>query len=164
MSANRSRVFFLTGLAASDRATPDRTVPHGPGSPLRRLHRHVEADDKGAVSGQLVIATPLLLFLLLVTVQFAVWLHAVHIAQATAAQAVSAARTEDGSAAVGQAQADKILAQLGTGLLIDPQVSVTRAGGQVHAQITGTVQTIVPGMHLPVEAIAAGPADVWTTP
>jgi Flp pilus assembly protein TadG len=120
--------------------------------------------DKGAVSAQLVIATPLLLFLLLVTVQFAVWLHAVHIAQATAAQAVSAARAEDGSAAVGRSQADTILAQLGTGLLIDPQVSVTRACGQVHAQITGTVQAIVPGLHLPVEAIAAGPADAWTTP
>jgi Flp pilus assembly protein TadG len=141
-------------------------VSHGPRAPAARQHRRAGANDRdaGAVTAQLVIATPLLLFLLLLIVQFAVWFLAIHAAQATAAQALSAARAEHGSAAAGRAQADTILAQLGTGLLIDPQVNVTRAGGQVRAQITGTVQAIVPGMHLPVEAIAAGPTDAWTTP
>ena len=120
--------------------------------------------QNGAVTAQLVIATPLLLFMLLLTVQFSVWWQAVHIAQSTASQALAATRAQDGSTGAGRAQADSILAQFGTGLLLSPEVSVTRGGGQARAQVTGTVQMIVPGLHLPVRAVAAGPLDAWTTP
>lgn len=119
--------------------------------------------DHGAVSAQLVIATPLLLLMLLLSVQMAVWLHAVHIAQTGAAQALAAARAEDGSTGAGRVQAGLVLAELGSGLLIDPHVEVTRDGTEVHAQITGTAQVVVPGLRLPVNTVAHGPAEAWTT-
>jgi Flp pilus assembly protein TadG len=142
----------------------DASVAHAKTHARRSRPDESENGDRGSVAAQLVIATPLLLLLLLMLVQFATWFHASHIAQMTAAQALSAARAENGSAAAGRAQADALLGQLGTGLLLSPQVSVTRTGGDVQAEVTGIVQAVVPGLHLPVRAVAAGPVDAWTKP
>ena len=120
-------------------------------------------NEGGAVSVQLVIATPLLLLLLMLTVQFAVYLHATHIAEATAAQALAAARLEAGTAADGDIQAQAVLGQLGHDVLLEPHVSVTRRATQVRVEITGVAQTVVPPMRLPVRAVAEGPTEEWTT-
>lgn len=110
------------------------------------------------------MATPLLLLMLLLVVQFAVWLHAVHIAQAGAAQALATTRVHGGSAAAGQDQAETILAQLASGVLSGPRVSVSATSTQVRVEVTGTAEVVVPGMRLPVRAVAAGPVETWTTP
>lgn len=119
--------------------------------------------DRGAGTTEMVIVTPLLLLLLTCTVQVALWMHAVHIAQTSAAQALSAARAEGGNTAAGRAQADTVLAQLGTGVLIDPRVTLTRTADRVSAEVSGTAQMLIPGVRLPVHVTAAGPIDAWTT-
>ena len=50
---------------------------------------------------ELVIATPLLLLLVLLIAQFALYMHATHIAQAAASEALSEARVSGGTAAAG---------------------------------------------------------------
>jgi Flp pilus assembly protein TadG len=131
-------------------------------TPLARpLHQRRE---QGAATAELVVATPLLLLMLLVVVQFAVWLHAVHIAQAGADQALAAARTRGGTTAAGQAQADTVLSQLGAGVLHDALAVVTATGTQVRVEVSGNAEAVVPGMHLPVRVVAAGPVENWTTP
>src|SRR4051794_21902947 len=61
-----------------------------------RLRRRLRG-DRGAVTVELVIATPLLLLMLLAIVQFALWSHATHIAQAAASQGLAAARVQNGT-------------------------------------------------------------------
>ena len=56
------------------------------GRSSRRAPRHrrsrcaIARDERGAVSAELVIATPLLLLLIMGVIQFALWQHAEHIA------------------------------------------------------------------------------------
>src|SRR6266496_4198474 len=73
------------------REGPSRTSV---GSALRRLRK----DQRGASTVELVIATPVLLLLILLIAQFALYLHATHIAQAAASEALSAARVSGGNA------------------------------------------------------------------
>lgn len=133
-------------------------------SGFRRARDRLRRDKQGSVTAELVLAVPALLLLLLVIAQFAVWEHAQHIAQAAASQALSAARVQGGSSANGHTQADGVLAQLGGGPLRNPQATVTRGPEQSTVDITGEAANVVPFLHLPVRARAAGPTERFETP
>lgn len=115
--------------------------------------------ERGAVSVELVIATPLLLFLLLAIVQFALWSHATHIAQAAASQGLADARAQGGTAAAGTASAQELLDQLGRGPLSDTHVTTTRGAEIASVRITGTATSVIPLLDLPVHAEASGPVE-----
>lgn len=140
------------------------TVRHGVDLDNSAGRGNARGGDRGAVSVQLVIAAPLLLLQLLLVVQFAVYLHASHVAQSSAAQALAAARAEGATAVDGDAQAAAVLNQLGHGLLLEPEVSVVRGAARVRVEITGVAETVVPPLRLPVHAVAEGPAEEWTLP
>ena len=93
---------------------------------LLRAARRRLADDRGAGSAEIVVATPLLMLLILLVIQFGIWAHATHVAQATAEEALAAARVQGGTAAVGQQRASQVLAQIGSAVLTSPHVIVTR--------------------------------------
>ena len=120
--------------------------------------------DRGSGTAELVIATPALLLLILLIAQFALYLHATHIAQAAAAQALSAARVADGSTAAGTSQGQRVLDQLGAGPLHDAAVTVQRGADRASVTVTGTATQVVPFLVLHVHAEAAGPVEHLTTP
>lgn len=132
-------------------------MPPRPGA-ARRLRRAL-AGDRGSVSAELVIATPLLLLMLLVIVQFALWSHATHIAQAAASQGLAAARAQGGTAAAGSASAQQMLDQLARGPLTGPSVNADRAATSASIRISGTATSVIPFLHLPVHAEAVGPVE-----
>jgi Flp pilus assembly protein TadG len=109
----------------------------------------------------MVVAAPLLMLLILLIVQFAIWEHAATVAQATAEEALAAARVQGGSAAAGQQRAAQVLGQIGSAVLVGPQVSVTRTGVAVTVQIHATAERVipVPGLNLPVTVTVAGPVE-----
>lgn len=115
--------------------------------------------DRGAVSAELVVATPLLLFMLLAIVQFALWSHATHIAQAAASQGLAAARAQHGTAAAGSASAQQMLDQLARGPLTGASVSTDRTATSASVRISGTATSVIPFLSLPVRAEAAGPVE-----
>lgn len=133
--------------------------------PARRPHpgrrRDVLRGEDGSVSLELTVATPLLLFALLAIVQFALWSHATHIAQAAASQGLAAARVEGGGTSQGNAAARHMLDQLGTGPLVGGHVDVQRGADSASVRITGTAAAVIPFLHLPVHAEAAGPVERW---
>lgn len=122
---------------------------------LRRALR----GDRGAVSAELVIATPLLLFMLLAIVQFALWSHATHIAQAAASQGLAAVRAQHGTVAAGTGSARQILDQLARGPLTGTTVHTDRDADSASVRISGTATSVVPFLHLPVHAEAVGPVE-----
>ncbi len=128
---------------------------------LSRLHgwSSVAGRDRGSVAAQVVIAIPLLVMLVLLIVQFALAAYAGHIAQGAAEQALDTARTLGGTDADGQTEAQAVLAQLATGPLTHPRVSVTRDATTVTVTITGTAENLIPGLTLRVHAEAAGPIE-----
>ncbi|MEV5301150.1 TadE family protein [Amycolatopsis methanolica] len=114
--------------------------------------------DRGSVSAELVIATPLLLVLLAI-VQFALWSHATHIAQAAASQGLATARSQNGTAAAGTASAQQLLGQLAGGPMRGAAVSTDRGPATAAVRISGTATSVVPFLTLPVHAEAAGPVE-----
>jgi Flp pilus assembly protein TadG len=123
-----------------------------------RLER-VLRGDRGSVSAELVIATPLLLFMVMAIVQFALWSHATHIAQAAAAQGLATARVQDATAAQGDAAVRHLLDQLGHGPLTHARIDATRNGDAVTIRVTGDTTAVIPLLHLPVHAEATGPVE-----
>ena len=114
------------------------------------------------MSAELVIATPLLLLLIMAVIQFALWEHATHIAQAVAQQGVSVARLQDETPAAGQSQARSVLDQLGTSVLADANVTATRTATTTTVTVTGHAESILGIFTLPVKATAVGPTENYT--
>ncbi|WP_216211067.1 TadE/TadG family type IV pilus assembly protein [Amycolatopsis aidingensis] len=115
--------------------------------------------DRGAVTVELVLATPLLLLALLAIIQFAVWSHATHVAQAAASQALAAARTQDGTTSAGQAAGQRLLADLAAGPLREPHITVSRSPAVVSVSVRGEATAVLPGVHLHVHAEAFGEVE-----
>lgn len=128
------------------------------------MRRREGKDERGSASAELVIATPLLLLLILAVVEFALWQHATHVAQAVAQQGLAAGRVQDGSDQAASTQAAALLDQLGTGVLVDPHVTAARAAGTTTVIVTGRAVGILPFLSLPVRSVAVGPTERWTTP
>jgi Flp pilus assembly protein TadG len=134
--------------------------------PAARCHRHPHPHgwrrlrgDRGAGAAEVVIAVPLLMLLILAIVQFAVWAHASSVAQATAEEALAAARVQGSSAAAGQQRAAQVLGQIGGAVLVAPQVAVTRTAGSATVQITATAEHVIPFFTMPVHVTVTGPVE-----
>jgi Flp pilus assembly protein TadG len=115
--------------------------------------------EGGGATVEFVLAVPLLLLIIMFTIQAGVWMHATHIAQAAATRGLDAARADGGSASQGRAAVSDTLTALGNTVLHDPSVQVARTATQARVQITGTAATVVPGVRWPVRATAAGPVE-----
>ncbi|MDI6106044.1 pilus assembly protein, partial [Actinoplanes sp. NEAU-A12] len=120
--------------------------------------------DAGAATAELVIAMPLLLLIVMFVIQAGVWMHATHIAQAAATRAASTAAAYQSSAGAGQHAGGDTLAAIGSGVLKDPSVSVTRTATEVRVQISGTAATVVPGIRWRVGTEVMRPVERWSGP
>jgi Flp pilus assembly protein TadG len=107
----------------------------------------------------LVLATPALLLLVMLVVQFALYQHAAHLVTAAAQQAVQAAQVEEGSARDGRRAAASFLAQTSRGVVASPTVLVTRGRTTTEARVSGRTLSVVPGFRIPVRATAVGPTE-----
>lgn len=125
----------------------------------RRLGRALTRDERGAVSAELVIATPLLLLLIMGVIQFALWQHAEHIASAVAQQGVAVGRLQGETAAAGQDEARTVLHQLGSTVLVDSNITASRTAATTTVTVTGHAESILGIFSLPVKAVAVGPSE-----
>jgi Flp pilus assembly protein TadG len=133
---------------------------------IRRLSRvrGLARDERGSVTAELVVATPLLLLLIMGVVQFAIWEHATHVAEAVAQEGLATARLQGESAAAGQAEAMSVLEGLGSTVFSSPAVQTTRTSTTTTVVVTGEAESIVGLFHLPVRAVASGPTEDLTVP
>ncbi|MHA6631109.1 TadE/TadG family type IV pilus assembly protein [Pseudonocardia sichuanensis] len=129
------------------------------GGPDRVRCRQLLRGDRGSVTAELVLATPLLLLMLLAIVQFATWSHATHIAQAAASQGLAALRTQDGDPPDCAAAARTVLDQLAGGPLTGAEVDCVRDATTATVRVDGAVTPVIPLVNLPVRGDAAGPVE-----
>jgi hypothetical protein len=111
-----------------------------------------------------VLVTPLLLVLITGVVQFALWQHATHVADAVAQQGLAVGRLQGETAAAGQAEAQSVLAEIGTGVLVGPDITVTRTATTTTVVVTGHAESVVGLFSLPVKAVASGPTEDYSDP
>ena len=121
-------------------------------------------DERGSATAELVIATPLLLLLILGIVQFALWEHATHVAQTVAQQGLAAGRVQGGDDQAATSEATSVLTQVGSGVLVTPNVTATRGNVTTTVVVTGQAEGILPFLNLPVRSVATGPTERFTTP
>ena len=136
------------------RATTQRLAHQGANA-ARRLAR----DERGSVTAEQVLVMPALLSVILLLAQAAVWAHGIQVAQATAADALAVTRVQNGTPAAGQAEANHMLDQLGRGPLNGAHIAVTRDADHATVSITGTANSVVPFLKLPIHVSAVGPTE-----
>ena len=110
--------------------------------------------ERGSATTELVIVTPVLLLLIMMIIQFGIWYHASHVAQAAAQEGVRTVRVEAGTASAGKLRAERFVSSAAPTLLVDVNVDATRTANTARVDVTATVRSIVPGLSLPVHAHA----------
>jgi hypothetical protein len=121
-----------------------------------RRSRHLRT-DAGSSIVEAVIVIPVVMLLLLVGVQFALWMHAVQVVQLAASEGDRSARSLGGGAAVGVASAQAVVDGPGSDVR-SPAISVDVLAGDAELlRVSGTATSIVPGLSFGVSASAVGP-------
>jgi Flp pilus assembly protein TadG len=116
-------------------------------------------DERGSTTTEVVLLVPVLLLLVMVVVQFGLWFHAQHVAQAAADEGARAAKVEGRTSSDGAAQANAFLDQAASGLFDDRTVDANRTAQLSTVTVGGHVVGVVPGLHLAVRAQATDPVE-----
>lgn len=132
--------------AAARRARP--SCRSGAGAAVPGAGR-VRREERGASALEMALYMPLLLVMIFLAVQFALMYLGNQAADAAARQAARVARNGGGEpAALAEAESGALryAAQVGSGVLLDVHVEVTRVDGEtISATVTGRSQAVVPG-------------------
>jgi len=115
--------------------------------------------DRGEVGLQVVLLTPLVLLLVLVSVQAALWYHAAQLADSAAADGASAAARYAAGIAAGQAAVAQFVADAG-GQLVSAGVSAD--GTSMVATVSVHVPHVLPGWPDVVTRRASAPIERLT--
>lgn len=115
--------------------------------------------EGGFASTEIVLLTPVLLLLVMLVVQFGLWYHAQHVAQAAADEGLRGARAGLGSIEAGEARADAFLDQAASSIIEERVVVVTRDADLARVTVTGHAPAVIPGFSLPVRANATAPVE-----
>lgn len=106
-----------------------------------------------------VIVVPVLMVILLIVIQIALWAHAAQVVQLAASEGDRAARSQGGGAAAGVAQAQSVISRSGSDLVAPSIAAGVLPGDLASVTVTGHAVSIVPGFSLPVSAIEVGPVQ-----
>jgi Flp pilus assembly protein TadG len=116
-------------------------------------------DERGDETIEAVLVTPVLLLLIMIVIQFGLWYHASHVAEAAAQQGVSAARLEAATADDGRVSAQQFMAAAAPSLIDNVAVTATRNTNFARVEVGGTLHSIVPGLTLHVHGEAQSPVE-----
>jgi TadE-like protein len=120
--------------------------------------------DRGVATTELAITAPALLLLMMAIIQFGLWYHAAHLANAAAQEGARAYRVNSGTEAEGVDTARDFLGRVSDGLFRGtPRVTpVSRDGGDtVGITVEGQIISVWPfGIgEFTVEATSVGPRE-----
>jgi Flp pilus assembly protein TadG len=121
--------------------------------------KRARRDERGDAAVEAVLITPVLLFLIMVVIQFGLWYHASHVAQAAAQEGTSAARVQGATAQDGQVRAQQFMAGAAPALVSGVTVIATRDGNITRVEVNGTVGSLVPGLTFHVHGEAQSPVE-----
>jgi len=120
------------------------------------MHQRLR-DERGVTTTQVAILFPVVLFWIMLIVQYGLWWHSKQVANAAAAEAVDAAQLSAGTAREGEDAAASYLAQAGN--LSNVTISVTRDPTTVTAEVHGDAPRLVPGFEWSVTARSTAPVE-----
>jgi hypothetical protein len=113
--------------------------------------------EAGLTSTELAVVMPVVIALVLVPFQVALWWHAKEVADAAAREAVDAAQVVAASEADGEMAAQRFLDVAGN--IAEPHVTVTRTAETVTVEVRGRAPRLLPGFDWQVTARAVAPVE-----
>ncbi|WP_329242900.1 pilus assembly protein [Actinoallomurus sp. NBC_01490] len=120
--------------------------------------------DTGSITLEIVIAFPVAMLGVLLTINAALWYHARNIALAAAQEGVRTGRAYHANPAQGATTAITFARTSGRGLLLGPSADThgsTPTTVVIH--VRGQAVSLVPGLHLNIDQVARGPVERFTT-
>lgn len=115
--------------------------------------------ERGDATVEAVLAVPVLLLLIMTVIQFGLFYHASHTAEAAVQEGVRAARVEGGTAADGRDRAERFMHDAAPTLVNGVRVDAVRDTEVARVEVRGSVRAIVPGLHLSIHAEAESPVE-----
>jgi len=115
--------------------------------------------DRGDATIETVLTVPVLILVIMTVVQFGLWYHASHTAQAAAQEGVRAARIEAGTADDGHRRAQAFMTSAAPTLVSDVVITVRRNADTAEVEVHGQVAAVVPFIRLPVAGHASGAVE-----
>ena len=120
--------------------------------------RDLATREDGTATTEWAVLLPVLLLLVMLTVQHGLLFHAGQVADAAADEGLETAQAERGSAAAGRGAAQRFAD--GDQVLERPQVTADRGAAAVTVTVTGQVPSLIPGMdQMAVSRTASGPTE-----
>jgi Flp pilus assembly protein TadG len=114
-------------------------------------------DEAGSTVVETAVLVPIAMFILLFAIQACIWAHAATLVQDAAAQGAEVATAYGGSPSAGVTQAEDLLAATARHMVLGLSVQVTSLpGDMLQVRVTGTAESIIPGLRLPVSAVRVG--------
>jgi len=107
------------------------------------------------------ITLPVVFFMLMIIVQWAVVWHSRSIAQAAAQEALRSAQSYQSSAAAGQADGNNYLSQVAPHALGSGCVTVTRDAAAVTVHVRCKVLSVIPFGDFSVDETITGPVEAY---
>lgn len=132
------------------------------GVAVRRRHRLLREDgDRGYSILEAAITLPIIFFLLMAVVQWAVVWHSRNVAQATAQEALRTAQSYQSTAAAGQADGNTYLSQVAPHALGQHCVTVTRSATTVTVRVHCKVMSVIPFGSYWTNETVSGPVEKY---
>jgi Flp pilus assembly protein TadG len=122
----------------------------------RRCH-----GEQGSAATELAIVMPVLMLLVLASVHLGLWFHARHLVNASAQEGARAARALGATDADGDARAQQMLTDLGTGSVTHPTITISRTSTTVTVTVTGESPAVIPGLVMSVSASSTSPIEAF---
>ncbi len=113
----------------------------------------------GSAVVEAVLVIPVVMVLLLLVIQFALWAHAAQVTQLAASEGDRVARSVGGGTVAGTIEANSVLDGPGSDVVSGNTVVSLLPGDQTRISVTGHALAIVPWLSLPVSAQSVGPVQ-----
>ena len=131
---------------------------------LRRRQIAAGAADRGSVTVETVVIVPIIVFLTMAVIQFALVWHGKHVAQAAAQSGVVAAAGYQRTLADGTSATSAYLEKVAPSLLGDPDVTGAAGTGTVSITVRAHVTSLVPFTSFDISESATAPIEQFTAP
>jgi Flp pilus assembly protein TadG len=121
--------------------------------------------DRGSITLETVIAFPVAMLLVLLTINAALWYHARNTALAAAQEGVRTGRAFGANPGQAGTTALSFARSSGSGFLLSPRADTSGSTATtIVVHVRGNAVSLVPGLHLGVDQVARGPVERFTTP
>ena len=113
--------------------------------------------EEGSTVVEAVLLVPVLMVVLLVVIQCALWAHAAQVAQLAASEGDQVARSQGGGTVAGAVEARSVTDGPGSDLQTSSVSVDVLADDVARVTVTGRALSIVPGLSLHVSSVEIGP-------